>query len=114
MVVERGSIWWADLPNPIGSEPGFRRPVLVIQSDDFNRSAIRTILAVTLTSNLSLAEFPGNSLLLAEWTGLARDSVVNASQVVTLDRTFFRSRIGKVNQATMTQIEAGLRLVMGL
>ena len=88
MVVERGQIWWADLDAPEGSEPGFRRPVLVVQSDAFNRSRIRTVIAVALTSNLRLVEAPGNVLVPANTSGLPKDSVANVSQVLTLDKDY--------------------------
>jgi len=88
VVVERGQIWWADLDAPEGSEPGFRRPVLVVQSDAFNRSRIRTVIAVALTSNLRLVEAPGNVLVPANTSGLPKDSVANVSQVLTLDKDY--------------------------
>ena len=84
-MIAQGEVWWADLPAPEGSAPGFRRPVVVVQGDAFNRSALRTALCVPLTSNLRWAEAPGNVLLTARSTGLPRDSVANVSQLVTLD-----------------------------
>lgn len=92
MVARRGEIWWSELPDPAASEPGYRRPVLIVQSDDFNLSRIRTVVAAALTTNLRLAEAPGNLLLTAEDTGLPRDSVVNVSQIVTLDKTFLTEK----------------------
>jgi mRNA interferase MazF len=112
--VKRGEIWWADLPEPSGSEPGFRRPFLIIQADSFNRSGINTVIVAALTSNLRLAEAPGNILLPARISGLPRDSVVNISQVVTLDRTFLTEEIGKVSGRLLAEIENGLRLVLSL
>jgi len=103
-----------DLPAPRSSEPGFNRPVLVVQSDAFNQSRIQTVLAVVLTSNLSLAEAPGNVKLPARKTGLPKDSVANVSQVVTLDKTFLRDRCGKLDGGTMGRIEEGNRLVLSL
>ena len=114
MVVERGAIWWADLAEPRGSEPGFRRPVLVVQADAFNRSRIQTILAVILTSNLRLVDAPGNVLVPARVSGLPKDSVANVSQIITLDREFLLEPAGKLDSKTMRQIEDGLRLVLHL
>lgn len=110
----RGEIWWADLPEPRGSEPGYRRPVLIVQSDAFNRSQIRTVIAVVITSNLRLADAPGNVLLPARVSGLSRDSVVNISQVLTLDRSFLTESTGKLTTDMLAEVEAGLRLVLQL
>jgi mRNA interferase MazF len=112
--VTRGEIWWADLPDPRGSEPGFRRPVLVIQADSFNRSGIRTVIVVVITSNLRLADAPGNVFLPAQTSGLPRDSVVNVSQVLTLDRSFLIEEIGKLTGHVLADVENGLRLVLKL
>ena len=112
--MKRGDIRWAELPAPEGSEPGYRRPVLVIQSDDFNRSRIRTVVAVALTSNLKLAAAPGNVALARRGTGLTRRSVVNVSQIVTLDRRLLTERVGRVADAVLEEVEEGLRLVLGL
>ena len=92
MVIERGQVWWADLGEPDGSEPGFRRPVLIVQSDAFNRRRIRTVIAVVLTANLRLVDAPGNVLVPAKASGLPKDSVANVSQVVTLDKNFLTER----------------------
>ena len=110
----RGEIWWADLPEPRGSEPGYRRPVLVMQSDSFNRSQIRTVIVLIVTSNLRLADAPGNVLLPARLSGLPRDSVVNVSQMLTLDRSFLTEPSGKVSSNVLAEVEAGLRLVLQL
>lgn len=110
----RGEIWWADLPEPRGSEPGFRRPVLIIQADSFNRSGIRTVIVAVITGNLRLAEAPGNVLLLASASGLPRDSVVNVSQILALDRSFLTEEVGKLAGRQMQDIDAGLRLVLEL
>ena len=112
-MVKRGEIWWAGLPTPRGSEPGYRRPVLIIQSDDFNRSGIRTTLALAITSNLELANAPGNVTLGRRGTGLNRSSVVNVSQIITLDKRFLADRVGKISNSILTQVEEGLRLVLG-
>ena len=114
MVIERGDVWWADLGEPGGSEPGYRRPVLIVQSDAFNRSRINTAIAVVLTSNLRLLDAPGNVLLAAKATGLPRDSVANVSRVVTLDRSCLTDRAGRVRGEPLREIENGLRLVLSL
>ncbi len=114
MVIHRGEIWWALLPEPTGSEPGYRRPILVIQVDSFNASRIATIIGVVLTSNTNLARAPGNVLLLRQASGLSKDSVANVSQVVTLDKSVLTERIGILPDHLMEQIEDGLRLVLGL
>lgn len=114
MVIQRGEIWWASLPDPIGSGPGFRRPLLIIQSDEFNRSRINTVMAVSITSNLRLAQAPGNVLLPAKNTGLKTDSVANVSQVITVDKSFLTERIGKLKPRQIEVIDNGLRLAMSL
>ena len=114
MVVERGQIWWADLGDPAGSEPGFRRPVLIVQSDAFNRSRVRTVLAVVLTTNVPLVEAPGNVLLAAKAAGLPRDSVANVSQVITVDRDFLSEPAGRIRGQLLKEVENGLRLVLDL
>ncbi|HEY2390157.1 MAG TPA: type II toxin-antitoxin system PemK/MazF family toxin [Candidatus Angelobacter sp.] len=110
----RGEIWWADLPEPRGSEPGFRRPVLIIQADSFNRSGIRTVIVAVITGNLRLAELPGNIFLPAQKNGLPRDSVVNVSQLITLDHSFLTEEVGKLPGPLMAEVDAGLRLVLQL
>jgi mRNA interferase MazF len=114
LVVERGEIWWADLGEPTGSAPGFRRPVLVVQSDAFNRSQLRTVLAVVLTSNLRLVEAPGNVLLPAKAAGLPKDSVANVSQIITVDRDFLTEPAGRIRGELLKDVENGLRLVLSL
>lgn len=114
MVVQRGDIWWADLGEPEGSEPGFRRPVLIVQSDAFNRSRLRTTLALVLTSNLRLLDAPGNVLVPANASGLPRDSVANVSQILTLDRDFLTERAGHIPSGLLHDVDAGLRLVLAL
>ncbi len=111
---EKGEVWWADLPGPRGSEPGYNRPVLIVQADPFNRSRIRTVIAVVLTSNLHLAEAPGNVGLTARKTGLPKDSVANVSRIITLDKSFLRERSGKLDTAAMERVEFGLKMVLGL
>jgi mRNA interferase MazF len=112
--MKRGEIWWADLPAPVASEPGYRRPLIVVQIDEFNQSRINTVVVVVLTTNLQLAEAPGNVLLTAGQTGLPKDSVANVSQVLTVDKFFLIEKAGKVRKADLQKIESGLRLVMGL
>jgi mRNA interferase MazF len=112
--VERGEIWWAGLGLPRGSEPGHRRPVLVVQSDDFNRSRIATVVVVAITSNMALAFAPGNVVCRPKSTGLRRPSVINVSQLATMDRKRLTERIGRVTEPTMHQVDEGLRLVMAL
>lgn len=112
--MQRGDIWWADLDDPEGTEPGYRRPVLIVQADAFNRSRIQTVIAVTLTTNLRLAAAPGNVLVSAAESGLSRDSVVNVSQILTLDRRYLRQRVGAVGGRTLAHVDDGLRLVLDL
>ena len=112
--MERGEVWWAELPDPTASEPGFRRPVVIVQSNAFNRSRIRTIIAVVLTSNFRLAEAPGNVLIAASDSGLPKDSVANVSQVITVDRTFLTERCGRLPGHLIRSIDEGLRLVLSL
>ena len=112
--MRRGEIWWASMPEPVGSEPGYRRPVVIVQADSFNQSRLRTVVTVALMSNLRLAEAPGNVLLSSRQTGLPKDCVANVSQVATLDRGFFTEPIGAVPDLLLQRIEAGLRLVLDL
>lgn len=112
--VKRGEIWWADLPDPRGSEPGFRRPALIIQADSFNHSGIQTVIVAVLTGNLRLAEAPGNVLIPARISGLPRDSVVNVSQLLALDRSFLTEHAGKLHGRLLADVNAGLRLVLDL
>jgi len=114
VVVQRRQVWWADLEEPRGSEPGFRRPVLIVQADGFNRSRLRTIIGVVLTSNTRLLDAPGNVLLSAQSTGLPKDSVANVTQLVTLDVDFLTERTGRVEPKLMAQVDAGLKLVLDL
>ena len=114
MVIKRGEIWWASLSQPVGSEPSFRRPVLVVQADSFNRSKIRTVLATVITSNILLAEAPGNVWLNKRESGLKRESVVNVSQVVTLDKSFLTERLGRISRSKQQEVDDGLRLSFSL
>lgn len=112
--MRRGEIWWANLPEPAGAGPDFRRPVLIVQADSFTSSRIATVVAVVITSNLRLAEAPGNVRLRAGESGLPQDSVVNVSQVITLDKHALDGAVGSVTQRTLEQVERGLRLVLDL
>jgi mRNA interferase MazF len=114
VVIERGEVWWADLGEPDGSEPGYRRPVVIVQSDAFNRSRLHTVIAVALMTNLRLVEAPGNVLVPAKATGLPKDSVANVSQVITVDRDFLLERAGRIRGQLLKDIESGLRLVLAL
>jgi mRNA interferase MazF len=107
-------MWWAELPNPIGSEPGYRRPVLVIQADNFNDSRISTVIVISITSNLKLAEAPGNVRLSKTKSGLTKESVANVSQVSTLDKESLAEEIGKLDKLTMQQIDEGIKLALGV
>ena len=113
-MISRGEIWWADLPDPRGSEPGFKRPVLIVSSDAFNHSGIRTVLAAVITSSTALAAAPGNVMLSPEQSGLPRPSVVNVSQLITLDKTFLAEKVGRVSPSRRAELERGLRLVLAL
>ena len=113
-MIERGEIWWADLPDPRGSEPGYRRPVLVVQSDTFNASRIGTVVVVAITTNLHLGEAPGNVPLDPRDSGLPRESVVNVSQVITVDRRYLVERVLPLPDRLIGRVEAGLRLVLAL
>lgn len=114
MVVERGQVWWADLGEPVGSAPGLRRPLLIVQDDAFNRSRIRTVVAVVLTSNVRLVDAPGNVLIPARVAGLPKDSVANVSQVITVDRDVLTEPAGRIRGQLLKDVDSGLRLVLGL
>jgi mRNA interferase MazF len=113
VVIGQGEIWWAELADPTGSGPGFRRPVVVVQSDAFNASALATVVVVPLTSNLRWAAAPGNVRLTARMTGLARDSVANVSQILTVDRAVLRERAGKLTAAKVDLVLNGVEVVLG-
>lgn len=110
----RGEIWWANLTNPVGSEPGYRRPVLVIQDDVFTQSRINTVIVVIITSNTQLAKAPGNVLLPPEVSGLSRESVANVSQIFTVDKAFLTERIGSLPDYLQEEVDEGLRMVLYL
>ena len=113
-MIQRGQVWWANLGEPRGSAPGFERPVLVVSSDAFNRSKIATVLCAVVTSNLRLADAPGNVSLAVGDAGLDRPSVVNVSQVVTLDKAALVERLGTLDSAQIRLVELGLRRVLNL
>ena len=113
MVISQGEIWWADLPPPAGSGPGFRRPVVIVQGDALNRSRIGTVVCVPLTSNLRWADAPGNVSLTARLTGLPKDSVANVSQIVALDRALLTEAVGKLSGAKLELLLAGIDVILG-
>ena len=112
-MIAQGEVWWADLGAPAGSEPGYRRPVVVVQCDAFNRSRIATIVCVPVTSNLRWAKAPGNVYLEAAATGLPKDSVANVSQVVALDRGALGERAGRLTDRELGLILSGIDVVLG-
>ena len=114
MVIKRGEIWWASLPAPSASEPGFRRPILIIQSDAFNRSRINTVIGVVITSNRRLAEAPGNVKLARRVSKLKNESVVNVSQLITVDKSFLTERVSRISSAKQREVDEGLQLVLSL
>jgi mRNA interferase MazF len=113
VVISQGEVWWADIPAPTGSGPGFRRPVVVVQGDALNRSRIATVVCVPLTSNLRWAEAPGNVLLPARATRLTKDSVANVSLIVALDKALLTERIGKLSYAKVELLLSGIDVVLG-
>lgn len=114
MVIERGQIWWVDLLEPRGSSPGYEHPIIIIQADHFNRTKINTVIGAVITSNLDLAEMPGNVLIKKNQTELSKDSVVNVTQIVTIDKSELLEYVGTLSERKMEQIENGLRLVLSL
>jgi mRNA interferase MazF len=114
MVVERGEIWWANLPEPTGSGPGYRRPVVIVQSNAFNQSRIATVIGAIITSNLRMKDAPGNIHLSRGTAGLSRESVVNISQLITFDKGFATGRVGRLPPDKQSELDAGLRLVLAL
>jgi mRNA interferase MazF len=114
VVIRRGEIWWASLPEPPRSEPGYRRPVLVVQANEFSQSRLRTVIVLTITSNLRLAGAPGNVLCRDRGIGLAKESVINVSQAATLNKDRLTQRIGILPPTLMNEVESGMRLALGL
>lgn len=113
-MIRRGDVCWADLGEPCGSRPAKHRPVLVIQSDPYNTSRLNTTLAAVITSNTGLAAMPGNVFVPAASTGLPKDSVVNVTALVTLDKTDLDSAVGQLPASLMHEVDRGLRRVLGL
>ena len=113
MVISQGEIWWADLPAPTGSGPGFRRLVVIVQCDAFNSSGIGTVVCVPLTSNLKWALAPGNLQLSARLTSLPKDSVANVSQIIALDRALLTGRVGKLPRAKLQLLLSGIDVLLG-
>ena len=112
--MQRGDIWWASLPAPEGSGPGYRRPVLIVQSNEFNRSRINTLIVAVITSNMALASAPGNVQLGPRSSGLPKESVVNISQLITVDRRFLTEKIKSIEPQKMNEVEDGLRLILAI
>lgn len=113
MVISQGEVWWADLPAPAGSGPGFRRPVVVVQGDASNRSRIATVVCIPLTSNLKWSSAPGNVYLRARQTGLPKDSVANVSLIISVNKELFTKRVGKLSPSNLELVFAGIDTVLG-
>lgn len=111
-MIKRGEIWWAELPEPSGSEPGYKRPLVVIQSNEFNSSNIGTVIAAVITSNMYLASAPGNILLPKKNSKLSKKSVVNVSQLITVDKSFLTDKVHTLPSKLMAQIDDGIRLIL--
>jgi mRNA interferase MazF len=112
--MQRGEIWWATLPAPSGSSPGKRRPVVIVQSDAFNKSRIQTVIAAVITSNLDVAAAPGNILLRRRDSKLSRESVINVSQLITIDRSYLTERVSSIPKRLSSALDDGLRLVLAV
>ncbi|WP_446008456.1 type II toxin-antitoxin system PemK/MazF family toxin [Candidatus Electrothrix sp.] len=114
MVIKRGQIWWAELPDPVGSGPGYRRPLLIVQSNEFNQSNINTVIAVIITTNTHLAAAPGNVLLTRKESKLNKKSVINVSQLITIDKTLCTEKVHTLSNKIMTEVDNGIKLVLKL
>jgi mRNA interferase MazF len=112
--VKRGEIWWASMGELRGSEPGYNRPVIIVSSNEFNQSLIQTVIVVTVTSNLRLVDAPGNFKITKKQSNLNKDSVVNVSQLITLDKTFLTEQVGKLNSKNISYLNEGVRLVLDI
>ena len=112
--MKRGEIWWASLQEPRGSEPGYRRPVVIISSDAFNQSRIRTAIVAVMTSNVRLAQAPGNVSVAKKGSGLAQHSVISVSQLLTLDKSFLTEKCGKLSAKQLNALNEGLKLVLAI
>jgi mRNA interferase MazF len=113
VVIAQGEVWWADIREPVGSQPGFVRPVVIVQGDAFNQSGLRTVVCVALTSNLRWVHAPGNVRLAARATGLPKDSVANVSQIMTLDRDALTDRVGRISASQLERVFGGIDIVLG-
>ncbi|HAK45890.1 MAG TPA: mRNA interferase MazF2 [Spirochaeta sp.] len=112
--MNRGEIWWAELGIPLGSEPGFKRPVVVIQDDSFNKSMIQTVIVASVTTNLNLADAPGNVFIEKQESGLSKDGVINISQVSTIDKRRLTEKVCVLSQSSMSEVDYGLKLVLNI
>jgi mRNA interferase MazF len=112
--VKRGEVWWASLPDPVGSGPGLRRPVVIVQSNAFTESRIATVIVAVVTSNLALAEAPGNVRLAKSESGLPQPSVINVSQLITVDKSILTGKVKSLPSSVMRRVEDGIRLVLSL
>jgi mRNA interferase MazF len=113
VVIAQGEVWWADLADPAGSEPGYRRPVVIVQGDPFNASNLRSVVCVVLTSNLRWADAPGNVLLAPRATGLPKPSVANVTQLVTIDRAVLTERTGRLSASKLALVLSGIDTLLG-
>ncbi|MEM7126729.1 MAG: type II toxin-antitoxin system PemK/MazF family toxin [Chloroflexota bacterium] len=114
VALQRGQIWWADLGEPLDSQPGYRRPVLVVQEDHFNQSRLSTVIILSLTSNLRYQELPGNIFLSRHDSGLSKDSVINITQISSIDKAWLDEYVSEISWTVMSQVDDSLRLVLGL
>ena len=112
--MKRGEIWWASMVEPRGSEPGYHRPVIMVSSNKFNQSLIQTVIVAVVTSNLRLVDAPGNFKITKKNSGLNKDSIVNVSQLITLDKSFLTEQIGKLNSKNINFLNEGIKLVLGV
>ncbi len=112
--MKRGEIWWADLPEPIGAEPGYRRPIVIVSSNSYNQTNIQTVIVLMIISNLKYAKLSNNIFLSKEETGLSTDSVINITQLGTLDRNLLEQHIGNLNQSTLEQLNENLKTVLDI
>ena len=112
--MRRGDIWWASLGTPQGSEPGYRRPVLIVQTNEFNESRIETVVVAVLSTNLKLAAAPGNQLVRKKESKLARDSVINVSQIITINKSTLTERVSSLSGRRLAAVDEGLKLVLGI
>jgi mRNA interferase MazF len=113
VVISQGEVWWADLGEPAGSGPGYRRPVVIAQCDALNQSRVSTVVCVPLTSNLKWEDAPGNVLLSASSTGLPKDSVANASLIVAIDKRQLTECVGKLPRRQLDLVLNGIDVVLG-